>query len=361
LVNVTFEVLPTSTTQVVPIEFSGQPTAVRVSDANAGALDVVTSNGSVTIIEGTFTGYEADVSPRPSGDNQLSIFDWVQAGRFVSGAEAVTNEFEFQRLDCAPRQSRGDGELTVSDWVQVGRYAVGLDPLTAASGPTEASGGGNVQFQPQADPGRTIRLATVTANSAGSIAMPVSIEGAGTENAVGFSIEFDPARVQFSGVAKLPAFSSSTLLLNTNLIESGRVGVVFALPPGVSLGAGNSTVFQAVFSTASMTMGQTTPIAVNDSLVKREVSSTTGNVLPSTFVGGSISLVAQGPALGILPSGASAVIYWPAPATGFDLYFATSFAGPWQKVSTPPQELGGQKFITVPAGTGSRYFRLQKP
>jgi len=56
----------------------------------------------------------------------------------VAGLDVPTNGSEFQRADCAPRSTLGDGAITIADWVQVGRYMTGLDPLTPAGGPTSA-------------------------------------------------------------------------------------------------------------------------------------------------------------------------------------------------------------------------------
>ncbi|NLO31957.1 MAG: hypothetical protein GX117_01185 [Candidatus Hydrogenedentes bacterium] len=80
---------------------------------------------------------EGDVTPRPGGDGNVNVADWVQAGRFVASLDIVTPGSEFQRLDCAPYSTAGDGKITVADWVQVGRYAAGLNEPQPAAGPTE--------------------------------------------------------------------------------------------------------------------------------------------------------------------------------------------------------------------------------
>jgi hypothetical protein len=82
-------------------------------------------------------GYEGDVAPRPNGSNNgtLSISDWVQVGRFVSGLD-IPSCAEFQRADVAPKNSLGSGTITIADWVQAGRYVSGLDPVAPSGGPT---------------------------------------------------------------------------------------------------------------------------------------------------------------------------------------------------------------------------------
>jgi len=87
-------------------------------------------------------GYEADVTPRSTGDGSVTISDWAQVGRFVVGLDVAAAGSEFQRADCAPRATAGDGRLTISDWVQAGRYAAGLDQPAGAGGPANPSSQG---------------------------------------------------------------------------------------------------------------------------------------------------------------------------------------------------------------------------
>ena len=84
----------------------------------------------------TDLGLEADVAPRPEGDGELLVNDWVQVGRFVAGLDTPEPGSEFQRADCAPIVTSGDGELLVNDWVQAGRYVAGLDVLQPQAGST---------------------------------------------------------------------------------------------------------------------------------------------------------------------------------------------------------------------------------
>jgi hypothetical protein len=119
-----------------PVSFTNTPVAEAVSSANATTLDASFVSISVNILG----GYEADVSPRPSGSGQVTVTDWTQVGRFVAGLDTPTGT-EFQRADCAPRLALGDGKLTVTDWTQAGRYAAELDSLTATGGSINATQG----------------------------------------------------------------------------------------------------------------------------------------------------------------------------------------------------------------------------
>lgn len=81
------------------------------------------------------SGLEVDVAPRPGGDGDLAVNDWVQVGRFVAGLDEPLLGSEFQRADCAPLASSGDGVLLANDWVQAGRFVAGLDVPQPQAGP----------------------------------------------------------------------------------------------------------------------------------------------------------------------------------------------------------------------------------
>ncbi|MGH9802369.1 MAG: BACON domain-containing protein, partial [Blastocatellia bacterium] len=127
VVNVNFSINAGASASSTPIGFGDQPIGREVSSVSASPLQVNYVGGSVTLTQ----GYEADVAPRPNGSNNgtVTVTDWVQVGRFVAGLDSISAGSEFQRADCAPRDSRGDGRLSVSDLTQAGRYAAGLDQV----------------------------------------------------------------------------------------------------------------------------------------------------------------------------------------------------------------------------------------
>ncbi|MGH7186011.1 MAG: choice-of-anchor D domain-containing protein, partial [Pseudomonadota bacterium] len=132
IVVVTFSIAAGATAPATGIGFGDQPVPREVVNAGANALPTAFTGGAIAIAQ----GFEADVAPRPNGNGSVSIADWVQIGRFVAGLDGISPGSEYQRADCAPRDSKGNGNLTVADWVQAGRYAAGLDPTVAAGGPT---------------------------------------------------------------------------------------------------------------------------------------------------------------------------------------------------------------------------------
>ncbi len=238
-------------------------------------------------------GFEADVHPRPNGDvnGQVTTADWVQVGRFVGGLDQVNPGGEFQRADCAPRETLGNGALTVSDWVQAGRYSAGLDPITPVGGPTAPTG----QFadddsQSSLRNGRrsTVRATQLTAemNSLTGKAnrrLTVSLDAEGTESAVGFSLLFHPARWRFVSAELTAETSGATLIVNSEKAARGRIGIALALPNGRAIAAGEQSIVTLNFEPLS-NADEALIFNFSDSPVAREIADSHANRLQADFI-----------------------------------------------------------------------------
>ena len=197
------------TTFVSSTKLTAAITAADIANVATAAVAVFnptpgggTSNAVNFIIE-KLTGYEADVAPRPTGNNDgtVTVADWVQVGRFFIGLDTFTNASEFQRADCAPKATKGDGQISITDWVQAGRYAAGLDAVVVAGGPT-----GPVPPQPtqapelasrEAQP-RTLRAVSANFQRDQLGTLQIELDGQGNENAFAFSLNFDPQVMSFA-------------------------------------------------------------------------------------------------------------------------------------------------------------------
>ncbi|MBM3881077.1 MAG: hypothetical protein FJ387_15375 [Verrucomicrobia bacterium] len=280
------------------------------------AHGAVTSQVATLIVDGVGAGgFEADVMPTPYGNNSVTVSDWVRVGRLVVGLESVLSSSEFMRADCAPRTNTlagtlplGNGVLSVADWTQAGRYAAGLDPLTAAGGPNAPAGGGVglASLEARTDGSRLPRAAAQGAESGArlvrcadakvvlgqSFSLPVELLGAGDENAVGFSLAFDPARLAYRGIELGEGAAGAALQVNAAQADQGLLGIVLAKPAGGSFAAGASVLIQARF-TAIGSSGAT-GVRFSDQPAAREVASVTAEVQPAAYRAGAIHLVQPG-------------------------------------------------------------------
>ncbi len=353
-------VLQPVTTQ---IRFGDSPTVRQVANVNAQSIPATYGTGSVSVVS---VALEADIAPRSTGDQALTVIDWVQAGRFAAALDVV-EPGEFQRVDCAPREGRGNGVISVADWVQAGRYSAGLDPVTGIGGPSEpvmalaglgggGGGGGNSDC--------VVRISNTNVLPGSTVNVPVQVAASGTENALGFSLVFDASKLRFVGATKLGAIGAATLNVNTNQASAGRVGVVFALPTGNVLTAGNQDVLLITLAAAPAVSGSTT-VSFGDSPVVREAVSATARTVSSSFTPGEIVLgppLVVGPPMSIVRSSESVVIFWSAAEAGYELQASDAPRGQtWSTVTASPIEIGGQKIVTLPRTGSQKYFRLRKP
>ncbi|MEP7338233.1 MAG: kelch repeat-containing protein [Acidobacteriota bacterium] len=287
VVNVSFTLAANASAGSTPIAFGDQPIMREIADASANTLPANYVAGAVTIAQ----GYEADVAPRPNGNGSLTISDWVQVGRFVAGLDTPDPGSEFQRADVAPRATFGDGRLTIADWVQAGRYAAGLDLPTAAGGPTSPAAttsdpGRSAKYPGQQNIARALRI---TQGSSDRGALIVELDAQGNENAVAFSLGFNPAQIRFVSAALGDRAAGATLNLNTRQMAGGRLGIAIALPAGQSFAAGPSQLLTVTFVAVS---GDNVNAAVSfpDQPVTPEAADINANALPIRFTSGAVRL-----------------------------------------------------------------------
>jgi hypothetical protein len=289
----------------------------------------------------------------------LTVIDWVQVGRFVAGLDTPGSPEEFQRIDCAPRATKGNGAITVTDYVQVGRYMVGLDPLTPVGGPTsEGGGGGGGGFVPASI--RTLWLGSTSVVQGQSTVLPVTLEASGTENAIAFSVKFDPAKLQFVSSTNGAGATTASLTVNANQATSGKLGFVVGLAPGNVLAAGTRELVKLQFA-ALANAPASIAIDFGDQPVFRETSDVSANALNTDYTPGTLSVVPlPGPPVQFNKQGNTLVFSWPENPAGFEL---EGTAGPlgtsWSSIPSFPA--GDQKIAVVTIGSGQRFFRLKKP
>jgi uncharacterized protein (TIGR03437 family) len=278
-----------SDTQLVVTVPNGAVTG-PITISKTGCPDVQTA--PFTVIQPI---YEADVSPRPNGNGAVSISDWVQVGRFATGLDTI-EPGEFQRADCAPRDTLGNGAVTISDWVQAGRYATGLDPLALVGGPAAPNSppsSANLLTPPDLngspiniDQNQRRRVSAFEIDSTGGLRkIAISLDSRGAENALGFSLLFNPSEWRFVSANEGRDARGAKLLISDDESPHGRIGLAMALPPGQSFEAGSREIIILQFARQITAQTEDAPFAIGfgDRPVSREVVSTDARPLLSDF------------------------------------------------------------------------------
>jgi hypothetical protein len=360
VVRLRFDTLPLagSTNVTVTNSFVDQPVLRELYGAQLQSLSAFYSNGTVTLQP---TVFEADVAPRPSGNQAITATDWSQAGRFAARLDVAAAGGEFQRADCAPRAALGDGQMKVTDWVQTGRYLAGLDPLAALGGPSVET------FVP-ATPSpvaRRLRVSSTNALHGQSATLAVTLEAQGDENAVGFTLVFDPEAFVFVGLRAGADAAGANWIGNTNDAPSGRVGVAVAWPAGLTLAAGTRELARLdVVATENFAGPQ--PVSLGDQVVTRCASDVFAGELPMDFLNGAVTVLPPNPnpALGIASAGTNVTLFWPRWAADFTLQTlvgSNGLAGAWSNLPVALQTNGAVVSVTLPALEQTRFFRLFRP
>ncbi len=340
------------------ITFEDQPVLRQVSDAPGNALPATFASGTVSIVPMQFEG---DVSPRPDGNRSVTITDWVLVGRYAARLDYPTNASEFQRADCAPRSTLGNGQITVSDWVQGGRYAAGLDPLTPLGGPTSESGfASNVAGKSPAS-GTNLRQLSIPdalLMQGQTATFPVILTAQGDENAMGFSINFDPAVLAFESATLGSSATEASLNVNVNQAASGQVGLVLALPTGKAFAGGSQETARLTFRTAPGATG-TASLAFGDQPVTREVSDQYADTLGANFLGAALT-INPSPSLKIAISGQNLTLAWPLWATNFTVQEASGDLSAWSNLSVSVDVTNGNNTVVLPITNTASFYRLHR-
>ncbi|MCI0534973.1 MAG: cohesin domain-containing protein, partial [Verrucomicrobiales bacterium] len=281
---------------VIPIKFASNPASQSVSDSLGNDEQAAWIDGDITI---GVAGFEGDVAGRPNGNGLNNAADVTVMNRIVAGLESSLSSGEFQRADCAPRSTLGNGTISAADLTQVNRYVAGLDPQTPVGGPTGPAAISilaqrSSKLEPQsANPSR-LSLGSIAAAPGSVAVVGVQVSALGDENALSFSIQFDPAKVTFESGALGTGGAAGSLVVNPDKSVQGKVGFVISLPVNQSLAPGNLELLKLNFTIAGTASG-TIPIIFGNDPAPISASDALGNDLPVESVNGAIVVETGGP------------------------------------------------------------------
>ena len=188
------------------------------------------------------------------------------------------------------------GTSTVSTAIGFGDSPVAREISDATANALVATyQGGTLTLQGSGGGGsRTISAANTTIARGATGEVKIILAAQGDENALGFSVTFDPALLSYSSYAAGSGAVAATINVNDAQKLTGKLGVVMALPAGQTLAAGAKELVKVTFSAASGTSTVTTPIGFGDTPVAREVSSTAAAALAASYQEGTVTLQGNG-------------------------------------------------------------------
>ena len=183
----------------------------------------------------------------------------------------------------------------MGDWTQAGLYAAGLaEPIPMSCGPQEPQLADAIPTQRRgvtlmSPSASSLRLLTASGAKGDDVEAIVTLGGVGTENALGFSLEFDASVLRFVGASPGEGATDAVLQVNDRRAESGRVGVAIARGIGEAFPAGALELVRLHFVVLVST--GTAPIEFIDQPIVREVVDSVASVLPASYESGAIEIV----------------------------------------------------------------------
>ncbi|MBL9135761.1 MAG: SBBP repeat-containing protein [Verrucomicrobiales bacterium] len=303
ILTVRATILPGTKATSAIVEFGDDLLLREIDNTKGQPLSSDFFPGTVSIIR----GYEGDIMP-PGGDNQVTLTDWIKAGRFAAKLDVPVPGDETIRADCSPYVINdvflgGDGAIGIADWIQVGRLAAGLDPIRPQGGPgqtpspaaTLVNASSPSRHSAAAPVTRQILATPLQLSPGASGEFTVDIQASGGENAVAFSLTLDPGLVEFLGASLAHDMRSGTLVLNPNHLGSGQLGVLVALPADAQLEAGRRSLVTVRVKATAVPGSWTNAVEFLDFPVKRQVVEARAIELPATYQGTQLTVASTLP------------------------------------------------------------------
>lgn len=255
--------------------------------------------------------YEADVAPRPNGNNGLiEPADVIQVQRFQIGLDQADLSNEFQRADSAPFSSRGDGFIQPNDVVQAQRYQIGLDLQQFAAGPSApppapasapladtAFGAVRVDAKKSVAAPRELRVESPAGSFSGGqqVVVNIRVDAIGDESAYGFTLDYSPAALMSPTVAIGTAGGSrfcNTLVAgqircsinnfpdNNPASDTDQIGEIAA--------GNNQLLVRITFTVVSNAPGGATPLTLSNLGASNDLAQ---SLTPITATNGTVEIL----------------------------------------------------------------------
>ena len=132
----------------------------------------------------------------------------------------------------------------------------------------------------------TVQVVSTNAIGGGTVAVSIDLNALGTETALGFSLDFDPSVLTFTGVVLGSGGAGGELLVNSNQASSGILGLGVDLFSG-AFSPGTNDVFDLTFQAAVVTNVTTATLTFGNQPTEELVAGAQAQSLPAAFLPGS--------------------------------------------------------------------------
>ena len=135
---------------------------------------------------------------------------------------------------------------------------------------------------------RTIRIVSSSGSSGSSVIIPIELDARGNENALSFTLSFDPSLL--SNPQTTLGSDATGAVLNTDSTLPGQHGVILTLPPGQTFSFGTKQILVMRFELANVPAEQITQVTFAGQPVPLAVHDTSAVPLLTEYVAGAVTI-----------------------------------------------------------------------
>jgi uncharacterized repeat protein (TIGR01451 family) len=132
-----------------------------------------------------------------------------------------------------------------------------------------------------------IRIIESRAQAPHAFVVPIEMFGNGDENAITFSLAFDPNRLSFESAVPGSGALRAQMLVNASRTDQGLVGLALALPAGEAFKEGANELFKVSFRPVVTKVGFNVSLRFSDSPTPRELADINAKVLTANWHNGT--------------------------------------------------------------------------
>ena len=332
LANVTFQVL--GGLGVTPVKLGDTPVWRELADVFGEMRPTAFSNGTVTVVA------PPTILSQPES-RTVPVFSNLTLAVTATGAPPLSYQWRKNGTNLAG-ETGTELKLTHIEPSQRGVYSV----LVGNVGGVKLSADATIEVA------RVISIDCPNPLLGQTSVAVVKLLAAGDENAVGFSLRFDPARLRFVDWQPGPDAADAIFNVNTNETASGRMGVAVAMPGLNAMPIGMCQVFVARF--AAVQSAWETTLSFTDTPVPLELVDENAEPLPSAFVSATVAIE---PALKVDLQGR---VFLRGPTNGiYSMAKATNILGPWLEFSVPKLSNSIQQVAAGEMNLPMRFYKVK--
>jgi hypothetical protein len=284
-----------ATTFVDGSQLTAQISATDIQTGGSFPITVSTTSGAgtsnaINFSVGNPVPTISTLSPSATVAGGPALTLTVNGSNFVSGAVVRWNGNS--RTTSLINSTQLTAQVTAADISAAGTASITVFNPAPVGGASNA-----VSFTINTNPAfRNVRVVGATFQAGQNNSISVELDAQGDENALGFSLNFDAAKMSFVSAVNGSGAGAATLNVNTLQLANGQLGLGIGLSAGQTFTAGTRQLAVITFNVPVGSSGSTV-ISFGNSPVVREVSDPGANVLGATYTPATVSINHPAPTL----------------------------------------------------------------